>query len=92
MSLLTICFIDIIPSCEYNNDVLGRIMKYISATEVAKKWNISRRRIITLCNEGRIADAQKAGSYWIVPENAVKPADARIKNGKYIKKEGGGTK
>lgn len=60
-------------------------MKYISAIEAAKKWNISRRRIITLCNDGRIEGAQKAGSYWIIPNDAIKPIDARIKNGKYIK-------
>ncbi len=60
-------------------------MKYISAIEAAERWNLSRRRIITLCNEGRIAGAQKVGTYWIIPEDAEKPADARIKSGKYIK-------
>lgn len=60
-------------------------MKYMSAIEAAERWNLSRRRIITLCNEGRIAGAQKVGTYWIIPETAEKPADARIKSGKYIK-------
>ena len=60
-------------------------MKYISASEAAAKWNISARRVSTLCAEGRIPGAQKAGSYWIIPEDAQKPADARIKSGKYIK-------
>lgn len=61
-------------------------MKYISAIEVAERWNLSRRRVITLCNSGRIEGAQKAGATWIIPEDAEKPADARIKSGKYIKK------
>ena len=26
-----------------------------------------------------------AGGRWIIPENAEKPADARVKSGKYIK-------
>ncbi len=60
-------------------------MKYISTSEAAEKWNLSKRRIIVLCNEGRIDGAQKAGSMWIIPESAEKPIDARIKTGKYIK-------
>ena len=47
---------------------------------------ISHRRVSVLCNEGRITGAQRAGSRWIIPENAEKPADARIRSGKYIKK------
>lgn len=60
-------------------------MKYISAIEAAERWNLSRRRVITLCNDGRIDGAQKAGAYWIIPEDAEKPTDARVKSGKYIK-------
>ena len=60
-------------------------MKYISAIEAAERWNLSRRRVITLCNTGRIEGAQKAGSTWIIPDTAEKPADARVKNGNYIK-------
>ena len=60
-------------------------MKYISTSEAAEKWNLSKRRIIVLCNEGRIDGAQKAGSTWIIPDDAENPNDARIKSGKYIK-------
>ncbi len=60
-------------------------MKYMSATEAAAKWGLSSRRVGLLCNEGRIEGAQKAGAVWIIPENAEKPKDARIKSGKYIK-------
>ena len=66
-------------------------MKYISAMEAADRWNLSRRRIITLCNSGRIDGAQKAGATWIIPDNAQKPSDARIKSGKYIKRKEGQT-
>ena len=61
-------------------------MKYISASEAAERWNLSKRRVITLCNEGRIDGAQRAGAYWIIPEDAKKPTDARVKSGRYIKK------
>lgn len=27
----------------------------------------------------------KIGSYWAIPEDAEKPADARIKSGRYVK-------
>lgn len=60
-------------------------MKYISISEAAAKWGLSSRRVGILCNEGRIEGAQKAGAVWIIPEVAEKPADARIKSGKYIK-------
>lgn len=60
-------------------------MKYISTTEAAEKWGLSRRRVAILCKEDRIEGAQRAGQTWIIPEAAQKPADARIKSGKYIK-------
>ena len=60
-------------------------MKYLSTFEAAEKWGISHRRVNVLCNEGRITGAQRAGSRWIIPEDAEKPSDARIKSGKYIK-------
>lgn len=68
-------------------------MKYLSTFEVAEKWGISHRRVAILCNENRIPGAQRTGSRWIIPENAEKPADARIKSGKYrkLKSEEGGT-
>lgn len=68
-------------------------MKYLSTFEIAEKWGISHRRVAILCNENRIPGAQRAGSRWIIPENAEKPADARIKSGRYRKPkpEEGGT-
>ena len=61
-------------------------MEYISTSEAAKKWGLIRRRVTVLCTEGRILGAQLVGDRWMVPANAEKPADARIKSGKYIKK------
>ena len=61
-------------------------MKYISTKEAGIQWGISKRRVSVLCNEGRIVGAQFVGRAWIVPKDAKKPCDARIKSGKYIKK------
>lgn len=60
-------------------------MNIISSAEAAKRWNISRRRVEVLCSEGRIEGVQRIGGIWLIPEDAQKPADARIKTGKYIK-------
>lgn len=62
-------------------------MDYITISEAAKKWGISQRRIQVLCNEGRIDGAEHFGHAWAIPEDAIKPSDARIKSGKYIKSE-----
>lgn len=61
-------------------------MGFISTIDAGKKWNLSKRRIAVLCAEGRIDGAQKIGNTWLIPEDAEKPSDARIKSGKYIKK------
>ena len=58
-------------------------MKYLSITQTAERWGISTRRIQILCGEGRVPGAIRIGSVWGIPEDAEKPADARIKNGKY---------
>ena len=59
-------------------------MEYLSIHQTADKWGISVRRVQTLCTNGRIPGAKKIGSFWVIPEDAVKPSDARIKSGKYL--------
>ena len=60
-------------------------MEYLSVSQTAEKWGIKQRRIRTLCAEGRIKGAYKVGAYWLIPEDAEKPKDERIKSGKYVK-------
>ena len=60
-------------------------MAFLSAKEIGERWGISPRRVAVLCKTGRINVAQLVGSYWIIPEDAEKPVDARIKSGRYIK-------
>ena len=52
-------------------------MEYVSTSEIAKIWDISRRRVTTLCREGRIEGAVFAANIWLVPKNAKKPEDPR---------------
>ena len=60
-------------------------MKYLSTFEIAEKWGISPRRVGILCNQDRIPGAQRAGSRWIIPEDAGKANDARSESGEYSK-------
>lgn len=65
-------------------------MEYLSIRQTSEKWGISIRRIQVLCSEKRIPGAAKIGSYWIIPVDAEKPNDERIKSGKYIKEKQNG--
>lgn len=56
--------------------------KMISARETAKRWNIAEQLVTRYCREGRIDGAEKEGRSWLIPEDAVKPADKRRKAGK----------
>ncbi|MBS4786004.1 MAG: helix-turn-helix domain-containing protein [Clostridiales bacterium] len=56
-------------------------MDYISIAEAAEKWKISRRRVQTLCAQGRISGLTRFGKSWAIPKEAPKPADGR-KGGK----------
>ena len=54
-------------------------MEFLTTSETAKKWNISRRRVSLLCAEGRIEGAIHKGSMWLIPDTAEKPQDPRKK-------------
>ena len=62
-------------------------MGYLSAKQLAEKWNISRRRVQILCEEGRIDGAYKVSEVWIIPEDAEKPVDRRKVAKKKMNKE-----
>ncbi len=51
--------------------------------EAAKNWDISERRVTTLCKEGKIKGAKKQGRFWLIPADAEKPADNRVRSGVY---------
>lgn len=53
--------------------------------EAAKLWGLTERRVASLCKAGRIKGAQKKGRSWLIPINAEKPTDNRVKSGAYIK-------
>ena len=59
-------------------------MDFMTIAETAGKWGLSKRRVQTLCTEGRIPGATRLGTMWAIPKNAEKPNDARIKSGNYV--------
>ncbi|MDO4831768.1 MAG: Fic family protein [Clostridia bacterium] len=52
-------------------------MTYIKVSEAAEKWGISARRVRLLCEQGRIADVERKGNLYMIPDDAVQPVDAR---------------
>ena len=48
-------------------------MRYLSVTEIAKKWEVSERSVRNYCAQGRVNGASITGKIWKIPENAEKP-------------------
>lgn len=53
--------------------------------EAAKLWNLTERRVASLCKEGKIEGARKQGRTWLIPADTRKPIDNRVKSGAYKK-------
>ena len=53
-------------------------MRYLSVTEVAKKWDVSERSVRNYCAQGRVNGAFLTGKTWNIPENAEKPGACRM--------------
>lgn len=54
-------------------------MDFISVQEAATQWGISERRIQKLCEENRIPGVVRFSRVWLIPKDAKKPADGRLK-------------
>lgn len=52
-------------------------MKYLTVSEIAKKWEISSRRVRLLCASGQIEGVIKKGKKYLIPANTEKPIDKR---------------
>lgn len=58
-----------------------------STEQIAVEWGLSKNTINEMCSKGKISGAVKEGRKWLVPDDAVRPADGRVSSGKYIKKK-----
>lgn len=54
-------------------------MEFMTASQAAKKWQISQRRVQILCAEERIEGVFKLGEAWAIPIDSKKPDDKRRK-------------
>lgn len=87
--------LDIIPGSMYNIHIEEwkeaiTVAEKIPLKEMAERWNLTERRLSTLCREGKIPGAEKQRKKWVIPEDAQRPADGRIKTGAYRKTERAG--
>ena len=58
-------------------------MRYLSVSEIAKKWKVSERSVRNYCAQGRVNGASIISKIWNIPENAEKPE--RINKRKEVK-------
>ena len=56
---------------------------YMTVTETAEKWNINRRTVQIMCNDGRIEGVEKFGKFWAIPVDTERPKDHRITSGQF---------
>lgn len=70
---------DIIRWWEYIEIMNCEVSMFISVSEVAKKFNISKRRVQMLCEQGRVDGAIMVDGVWQLPKDVKKPKDARKK-------------
>ena len=47
-------------------------MRYLSVTEIAKKWNVSERSVRNYCAQGRVPGAFLTGKTWNIPRKCRK--------------------
>lgn len=57
-------------------------MDYMTLKEASEKWGVTTRQINYLCAGRRIPGAVKMATIWLIPKDAEKPADHRLKNTK----------
>ena len=48
-------------------------MRYTTVRKTAERWGVSEVYVYSLCQNGRIPGAVRAGKYWYIPADAKKP-------------------
>lgn len=56
------------------------MFEYMTVQDAAKLWRISERRIQKLCEENRIDGVVRLSRVWLIPKDAKKPSDGRLKS------------
>lgn len=59
-------------------------VKYLSAQDISNMWGITKRRVQNLCVNNRIPGVIRIGNMWAIPADAIKPRDARVREGSEV--------
>ena len=51
---------------------MGNITEYIGTTEAARLLQMTSRRVVGLCGEGKLPGAFRSGRNWRIPAESVK--------------------
>ncbi|GHV36276.1 hypothetical protein FACS18949_15510 [Clostridia bacterium] len=62
-------------------------MDYLTARQTAEKWGVSLRWVQELLKRERIPGVIRPGNEWLIPIDAIKPADGRVNNRRHPRKE-----
>ncbi|WP_324824353.1 helix-turn-helix domain-containing protein [Sinanaerobacter sp. ZZT-01] len=54
-------------------------MDYMTVREAAEKWSITERWVQKLCEDNRVKDAVRFSRVWLIPKDAKKPMDGRVR-------------
>ena len=57
-------------------------LDWITPKEASDKWGIKVRRVQALCANGQIEGAVQISRVWLIPKDAPKPPDGRVRNGR----------
>lgn len=57
-------------------------MNKITVAQAAERWGVSVRRVQDYCRQGKIPGAQRVGTNWLIPPDALRPMDGRRKAAK----------
>ena len=58
--------------------------EYVSVTQFANMHGLQDSNVRKLIRQGRLPEAFKVGNSWVIPADAKKPEDLRVKTGRYI--------
>ena len=57
-------------------------LDFITPAQAGEKWGIKVRRVQALCANGQIDGAIQVSRVWLIPKDAPKPSDGRVRNGR----------
>ena len=66
--------------------VHNKITDRQDAAATAKRWGMTKRRVLQLCRAGKVYAAKMENGAWTIPVNAVRPPDGRKYRAKTIPK------